>query len=62
MKDLVTEVVLLEGRVREGLYELPLQWGTSRVVLNCERLPHYLWHCCLSHLNSKYMSILLKMG
>lgn len=62
MQDLATKEELLEVWVNEGLYELLLNIGNSRVVNSCEQLPHFLWHCWLGHLNSKYMSLLVHKG
>lgn len=44
VKDADTNDVLLEGKAREGLYELPLRMGDDKSVNLCVNLPHYLWH------------------
>lgn len=61
--DTTTEEVLLEGRTNGGwLYELPLKIGKTETVNICEKLPHHLCYSRLRHLNSSYMSTLIKNG
>lgn len=62
MRDPVTHEMVLKGRARGGLYELPLSMNQSRAALSCVRQSHSLWHCRLRHLNSKSMSALMNNG
>lgn len=61
-KDLTTNEVVLEGRVRCGLYDLLLTINRVGAALSCISASHYLWHCHLGHLDSAYMKFFMNNG
>lgn len=63
VRDLETREVLLEGRDREGLYELPLPLGNRMQVNQVSvgiKASARTWHLQLGHLHSKAMKKLNK--
>lgn len=61
-KDSAMGEVVLEGRAKGGLYEMPISLKHAGASLSCTTQSHSLWHLHLGHLNSSYMDVLINQG